>query len=225
MKYDKELNEKITFYIDEEYSRFHAKLIPGVKIRGVKIPNLRKIAKDFCKYLDFLDNITLNNYEAICVACYYIGLTTKDEFLLKSRLDFILPLIDNWATCDTFVGTLKIFKQKNEKLLPIILDYLNSGSIFTKRFAIVCLLTYYIKDKTINDLFCKISKLQGEDYYIDMAIAWFVSVAFVKCREQTLKLLKSNALNSNVQSKSISKICDSYRVSKEDKVLVKTLKK
>ena len=47
MKYDKELNEKITFYIDEEYSRFHAKLIPGVKIRGEKFPICAKLPKIF----------------------------------------------------------------------------------------------------------------------------------------------------------------------------------
>ena len=57
-----------------------------------------------------------------------------------------------------------------------------------------------------------------------MAIAWLLSVCFIKYRANTLELLKSKKLSPFVQNKTISKIRESYRVSDEDKELVNKLK-
>lgn len=225
MKYDKELRERLEIEKDEKYAKFHSSLIPNSEVLGVRIPKLREIAKEFSKYDDFLKNVSLNSYENISVACYYIGLKAKDFKELKSYLDFILPYVDNWAICDTFVSSLKIFKKKNAKeFLPVIYKLLDSKNYFEVRFAIVVLLSYYISEDEIQTIFSKMLPLQDRNYYIDMAIAWFVSVAFVRVREQTLNFLKSKVLNKQVQNKSISKICDSFRVSQEDKFLVKSFK-
>lgn len=225
MKYDDELNLKILENIDKKYAKFHQKLVPNAKILGVKVPILRKIAKSFLKYDDFLENITLNSFEKISVACYYVGFSCKDTKTLEKQTEFVLPFVDNWAVCDTFVSTLKILKTKEKQnFLPFVLKCLNSSSIFKARFAVVCLLSYFVEDKNVLNFLKQTSKIQCKDYYLDMAIAWFVSVCFVKCREKTLNFLKSKQLKKDVQNKSISKICDSFRVSKEDKTLVKTLK-
>ncbi len=86
-------------------------------------------------------------------------------------------------------------------------------------------MSYFLDSENIDSILSKLIKLQNIDYYIDMAIAWLISVAFIKCREQTLMLLQSESLTPFVQNKSISKICDSYRVTLEDKQLVKSLRK
>ena len=224
MKYDKQLDFFISQNVDEQYAKFHSSLVPDTKIRGVRIPVLRKIAKEFTKYDDFLGNITLDNYEAISVACYYIGLTTKDLNTLKIRLNYILPHINNWAVCDTFVNSLKLLKKKSVEFYPFLCEYLKSDNDFVCRFAIVCLMNYCLNDQTVNNIFQQVVPLQGRSYYLDMAIAWLVSVAFVKNRTQTLKLLQSKTLTKEVQNKSISKICDSFRVDDSDKLIVKKLK-
>lgn len=223
MKYDKLLSDKINACVDVDYAKFHSGLVPNVKILGVKVPVLRQIAKEFAKFDDFLENVKLDTFEKISVACYYIGLTTIDDETLDSRLKFILPYIDNWAVCDTFVSSLKILK-KNNNYLPNILELLDSENDFVVRFAIVVLMSYYIDKNTLNGYLQRFVNLQGKNYYIDMAIAWFVSVAFVKEREATLQFLKCKIFNKDVQNKSIQKICESFRVIKEDKVLVKKLK-
>ena len=223
MKYDKELDKIINNNIDEEYAKFHSKIVPNSKIRGVRIPTLRKIAKDFAKYDDFLQNISLTNYENISIACFYIGLTTKDTLSLQKNLDFILPYVNNWAICDTFVSSLKVLKKEKEAY-TIVLITLSSPHIYTKRFGIVALMSYFLTNDKIDQIFDNIIPLQNEDYYIDMAIAWLISVAFIKCRAKTLNLLKSGKLTTFVQNKSISKITDSFRISHEDKLMVKSLK-
>lgn len=225
MKYDEKLNAIILSNCDEKYAKFHGRLVPNTIIKGVRTPTLRQIAKEFSQYDDFLKNITLDSYETICVACYYIGLTTKDIATLKDRVDFILPYIDNWATCDTFVASLKILKKDKGAFYNTLLNYLESENNFSVRFAVVCSMTYYIDENNINELLKCLVKKQNRSYYIDMAIAWFISIAFIKCREQTLEFLKSDNLTQKVQNIAISKICDSFRVSPQDKQLVKTLKK
>ena len=222
MKYDKKLNLLIAQNVDVNYQKFHAKNVPNIAVKGVRIPVLRKIAKEFSVCEDFLENVTLNNYEAISVACYYIGATTHDGDTLKIRLAQILPYVNNWAICDTFVSSLKMLKTtKKTTVYPLIMNYLNSDNDYTVRFGVVCLLSYYLEPEVIDEIFAKIVLLQGRGYYLDMALAWLISEAFVKCRQQTLDLLKSKTLSQFVQNKSIAKICDSFRVSDADKLLVK----
>lgn len=225
-KYDKALEDKIMANIDLDYAKFHSSLILGKEIKGVRIPVLRKIAKEFAIYDDFLQNVTLDNYENISIACYYVGIVCKNYKELKPKLDFILPYIDNWAICDTFSSSLKCLKKdKENEFLQFLYDYLQFDEIYIKRFAIVTLMNYYLKEsKLISEILNKLVNLQNIDYYIDMAIAWFVSMVFLKYKEIVIKLLKSKVFLPFVQNKSISKICDSFRVSNEDKEFVKSLR-
>ena len=58
-----------------------------------------------------------------------------------------------------------------------------------------------------------------------MAIAWLVSVCFVKYRNKTFKYLNDNKLNRFTYNKSIQKIIESYRVSLEDKEILRSMKR
>ena len=57
-----------------------------------------------------------------------------------------------------------------------------------------------------------------------MANAWLISICFIKFPNETLKYLKKCKLNKFTKNKAISKIRDSYRVSKTDKEEVKKLR-
>ena len=58
-----------------------------------------------------------------------------------------------------------------------------------------------------------------------MAEAWLVSFMFVKHRDETLEYMKNNKLNKFTYNKAISKIHDSYRVKKEDKEYLNSLRR
>ena len=58
-----------------------------------------------------------------------------------------------------------------------------------------------------------------------MAQAWLISIMFIKFREKTLDYLKENTLDNWIQNKTIQKIRESIRVSKEDKDLVLIFKR
>jgi len=95
---------------------------------------------------------------------------------------------------------------------------------FISRIGLIILLYYYIDEKHIDDILKYISKINTKYYYVNMAISWLISASFIKHRTNTLELLKQKKLPIFVQNKAISKIRDSYQVSKEDNELVKQYK-
>ena len=85
-------------------------------------------------------------------------------------------------------------------------------------------LDYYLKEEYIDKILEQINNITSKDYYVQMAIAWLVSIAYIKQKEKTEKFLKNNKLDKFSQNKSISKICESYRITPEEKERVKKYK-
>lgn len=56
-----------------------------------------------------------------------------------------------------------------------------------------------------------------------MAVAWLLSMMFVKYPKATENFLLNTPLDEFVFRKSISKVCDSYQISKEAKIRLRTL--
>ena len=59
------------------------------------------------------------------------------------------------------------------------------------------------------------------EYYVNMAMAWLLCECFIKQKAKTISYLQNHKLNKFTINKMISKCCDSYRVSKEDKEYLK----
>lgn len=217
------VREELLNYQDTEYREFHSKLVPNIdksKIIGVRVPQLRKIAKQAAKEgTDFVPEY----YEEIMVYGMKIGYErcACDEYL-KKLTDFI-PYIDNWAVCDCCCSTYKFADRYPEEVWNFILPYL-SGSTYDMRFAVVMMMDYYLTDEYIDRVIEKLSSVGSDEYYVNMAVAWALSVAYVKYKKKTLPLIENKMLPVWVHNKTIQKICESYRVDKEDKQYLKTLK-
>ena len=87
----------------------------------------------------------------------------------------------------------------------------------------MCLLDYYVDDKYEKMLHHTVKNIKSEEYYINMALAWLVSVMLVKMYDSTLPLL-SGCLTKWVHNKSIQKACESYRITNDQKTYLKGLK-
>ena len=57
-----------------------------------------------------------------------------------------------------------------------------------------------------------------------MAIAWLLCELIIKKKDKAIEYLKNNKVNKFVLNKTISKCNDSFRITKEDKELLKKLK-
>lgn len=211
---------------EEKYRDFQYKLVPNAKnILGVRVPMLRKIAKDIAKkdWKSFLENNNKETYEELMLEGYVIGYAKMDIEEALSYLEKFIPYIDNWAICDSSINSFK-FTGKNEKrVLEFIKPYLKSEKEFEVRFAVIMLLTFYIKNEYIDEILEIMGEISNRAYYVQMAVAWTVSVCYVKFPEKTEKFLLKNSLDDFTHNKSIQKIGESFRVENKDKIRLKKL--
>lgn len=217
------IREQLFLLADNDYKKFTSKLVfTNRKIIGVRLPKLRTLARTInCK--EYL-NETHNYFEEIMLEGMVIGniKNIDDAFIYMEKF---IPKIDNWSICDSFCCSLKITKKNYNKMFDYIIKYKSSKKEFERRFLLVMLLNYYIDDNYIDEIFKIISEINKEEYYVKMAIAWLISICYIKQEFKTKVYLNNNNLDNFTFNKTISKICDSYRVSKEDKQELKKLRK
>ena len=213
--------EKFSELSDPKYKAFNESLIPGTSTAyGVRVPAIRNIARAVIKSSpeDFLKVSRPDSYEELMLRGMVIAgmkLPVSDKLPL---IEGFLPLIDNWAVCDTFCGDIKLRSPEEKRLIwefmePLFCD----PREFYARFVLVMFLGHFVEPDYILRGLGAIEAITQEQYYVRMAAAWAVSVCYVKFPGETLPLLQRRTLPKFTQNKSIQKIRESYRVPKEDK--------
>lgn len=222
------LREKLQSLATEKYKNFSEKLVfTDYKILGVKLPELRKIAKNFTEEekVQYLNSSLKNKtFEEIMIYGFVLGSMKVSIVEFLKYFDKFLPFVDNWSICDSCVASFKIIAKNKQIFLPKVEELLSSKNPFFVRVAFVVLLDYYLVDEYLDFIFDKLNSIKLDNYYVKMAQAWLISVCFVKYKNKTLDFLKNNFLDEFTHNKAISKICDSFRVLAEDKVMIKSLK-
>lgn len=220
--------EKLKSLKDEKYLEFHKKLVTtNNKIIGIRSPIVKDIAKNIAKgdWRKFIAQDIKGYYEEIFIRGLIIGYIKDDKNIVKDEIERFLPLIDNWGICDGFVANLKIIKKNREYFFNYLKKLIETEEEYKVRFVLVTFLSYYMEKEYIEEIIQLCSQVKNKSYYVKMAQAWLISILFVKFPERTVEFLKDNSLDLWVHNKGIQKIRESIRVTKEDKELVKTLKK
>ena len=223
-----DLRDKLFELSDDKFKTFHSRLCPNTdNIIGVRLPLLRQIAKEIAKgdWRNFLSNSKEEYYEEILINGLVIAYAKCD---VEERLNYIesfVPKIDNWAICDSFCNTLKFVNKNKEIMWEFIQPYLKSYNEFEIRFAVVIILNYYITEDYINLVLKTLDNIKHDGYYVKMAVAWAISMCFVKFEEKTMAYLKDNSLDDFTYNKSLQKICESLRIDKNTKELIKSMKR
>lgn len=215
---------------DAEYKDFHSGLCPGTNgILGVRVPILRKYAKELAdeNWQENYLNIGNEYYEEIMLQGMILGLA---KMKLEDRLHYLeefIPKIDNWAICDITCSGLKFVNKNREAVYEFLQKYLNSDKEFELRFTIVMLLDYYIIDSYVDRVIQILDGIKHtEYYYVKMAIAWTLSVIYVKYPDKALEYLKhDNNLDDDTYNKTLQKIIESNRVKKNEKNRLKKMKR
>ena len=86
------------------------------------------------------------------------------------------------------------------------------------------ILDYYIDEEYLEEDFKIFDDIKHEGYYVKMAVAWAISFAYIHFPQKTLEFLKNNNLDKFTYNKSLQKIIESNRVSKDDKDLMRSMK-
>ena len=212
---------------DRANAEHFAKTSPDVKnITGVRIPYMRKLAKEIAKgdTKYFLDNYNIETHEEFLLKGIVI---LSSKFSLEEKFAYLekyVPEIYDWSGCDVLESTLKCKDDELHLVYDFIMKYRYSKNEYETRFMIVMLFNFLREDYL--DKIKEILETENFDkYYTQMAAAWLISVMFIKYRDYTLSYLNNNSLDDFTYNKALQKIRESNRASKEDKELVKKMKR
>ena len=222
-----DLREELFKYQDLKYRDFHSSLVPNIskeRFIGVRTPVLRKLAKDMIKdgsYKSFIKDLPHYYYEENTLHSCILSLF-KDLDELIRELDIFLPYIDNWATCDLLRP--KAFEKDLDRIKEKVKEWTNTKAVYSIRFGIVTLLSFYLDESFSEDINNIVLDIKHDDYYVNMAIAWYFSYALIKQYDFTIDIFKMNKLDKWVHNKSIQKAIESYRINNEKKCYLRSLK-
>ncbi len=224
-----DIKAKLLEKAETDYKNFSASLIPNIdNVIGVRLPVLRKIAKEIYKnedWKDFVNQPKCTFMEEVMLQGMVIGIIrTKPEKILEYVKNFV-PKIDNWAVCDSFCNSLKFTNQNKELVWEFIQPYFKSDKEYDLRFGYVMLLSHFIEEKYIDKILDLIDNFKDERYYSKMSVAWALSICYIKFPQKTHEYLKKSHLDNWTFNKSIQKICESYRVEKDVKTMLKYMKR
>lgn len=222
------LKASLTELADDEYREFTKKLLPGIdNILGVRIPELRKLAKRISKgdVNKYLKEASEDSFEEIMLQGLVIGYSKSSFPEVINMLSEFLPKVNNWSVCDTLCAGLKIANRHKDEMWKFILPMFKDVRTYYVRFAVVMALKYFVDQDHIDLAFEEFDAIKNKNYYSQMAIAWAISCYFIKFREQTFEYLKSNKLDDFTFNKALQKITESFCVDKGTKAIIRNMKR
>ncbi|MDE5755616.1 MAG: DNA alkylation repair protein [Clostridia bacterium] len=211
----KEFQEFVKKNGEEKYRDFHSRLTrSNYPINGIRIPILRKYAKEIAKGKDVSKFLAQKSqcYEQCMLKGLIITHLKIDDNEFFPLLESYIGEIDDWALTDVVCGGIH---RKDAAYLAKVRQYMKSRDIWFARWGIVAIMgNFFDKDEVIYEL---VDNLVAKDYYVDMALAWLIQVLAVKNRQVAISLMQSDKVSEQVKKLAVRKIKDSFRISKEDK--------
>lgn len=212
---------------DLSYREFTAVSVPTInkeRIIGVRVPIIRQLAKELNKEekRDFLKCLPHEYYEEDLLHVILLN-NIKDYDETITAIEEFLPYIDNWATNDTLRP--KSLNKRPDKLLLRIKDWIATDKEYYLRFAVSCLMHYFLKENYGKEQLKLVADIRNDAYYVEMMNAWYYATALIDHYDDVIIYLKNSLLSIDVHNKTIQKAIDSYRISPEKKEYLRSLRR
>ena len=211
---------------DQKYRDFTLPLIPNVDVKtfiGVRLPVLKKYAKEIDEKSrkEFLNDLPHVYHEENVLHAFILS-NIKDYQEFINYVDAFLPYVTNWSVCDTICN--KHLNKHKEELIKDVYRWLKSIEIYRVRYAVKCLMNYYLNEDFKEEHLERVKEVKLDDYYVKMMIAWYLATGLAKNYESFVKVIEDHSFDTFIHNKAIQKAVESYRVSEEHKNYLKTLK-
>ena len=227
---NKEIKDFLHLHADEGYRRFTQKLITNIPpdtILGVRLPIIKKLAKEIYKGSDwrtYLAEASDDTFEEKMLQGFVIGSIETLELAIP-YIERFIGKIDNWSVCDSFCGSLKIVRRYPDTFWSFVKPLLYDRRDYYIRFALVITLRYFADSEHCSEAFNAFSSIKNDGYYVKMALAWAVAEFYAKLPNETLEFLKENSLSRWTHNKAIQKIKESRLTGKETHEMLNSLKR
>ena len=211
---------------DRKYRDFTLPLLPNIDEKtfiGVRLPVLKKYAKELdAKSRDeFLQTLPHRYHEENTLHAMILS-NIKDYDAFLRLVDVFLPYVTNWSVCDTLCN--KYLVKYKPQLIQEVYQWLKSDEIYRVRYAVKCLMNYYLNEDFREEHLRKVAQIKLEDYYVRMMIAWYLATGLAKNYGSFVKAIEERWFEPFTHNKAIQKAIESYRVSEEHKAYLRTLK-
>lgn len=207
---------------------YYEKVTPGCKpVVGVRIPKLRLLAKRIAKedYRFFLENCPDVYFELEMLQAFVIGYAKDDIDTILSYADRFIPKIHDWCVNDSFCQNFAIAGKNRETVFAWLEQYIEKEEEFSQRMAAVMLMSHFMVEEYIDKVLNIMNRLQYPGYYTKMGVAWCIATAYAKFPKETYAFMVDNQLDDWTYNKAIQKMRESYRITLEDKVLLRKMKR
>lgn len=221
------LQQQLFVLQDEEYRDFHSKLMPNIPkedVIGIRVPVLRKFAKEFAKSDEkekFLKELPHRYYEENNLHMMLL-VEMKDYDGCMQEMERFLPYINNWATCD--FPAPKCFEKHKKDVLEHIKIWIKSSQTYTVRYAIGMLMRLFLEDDFSAEYPQMVAEVSSEEYYINMMIARYFATALAKQWDAVISYIEQRKLSPWVHRKTIQKAVESYRITPGQKEYLKSFR-
>ena len=250
------------FLTDARYREGHLRVVNALlerRVLGLHSPEIKQVAKQLSReggevvMPDGLRRFCANGAEVIRAfeavpsesLCYeetviWGYLINLEKCSLDERLAMIgryVPVLDNWAVCDSYCAHAKWMARADKAVLWAFLERrFNSEREFEVRFAVVVSMCYFLNEEWLDKVFERINRLdfgrikskyksikgkpkvaqqgtvQGaEPYYVRMGVAWLLATALAKFPDPTRAFVHSSNLPADVVKLYIRKARESFR--------------
>ncbi len=250
------------FLTDARYREGHLRVVnalPERRVLGLHSPEIKQVAKLLTReggevvLPDGTHQICANGAEVIRALeavpseslCYeetviWGYLINLEKCSLDERLAMLgryVPVLDNWAVCDSYCAHAKWMARADKEALWAFLERcFDSEYEFEVRFAVVVAMCYFINEEWFDKVFERINSLnfgrikskyktikgkpkvaqqgtvQGaEPYYVRMGVAWLLATALAKFPDATRGFVRSSNLLADVIKLYIRKARESFR--------------
>ena len=212
---------------DIKYRDFTLPLMPTVDEKtfiGVRLPIIKKYAKELDEEsrIEFLNSLPHLYHEENILHAFILS-NIKDYKAFINYVNAFLPYVTNWSVCDTICN--KHLAKYKDQLINEVYKWLKSNEIYRVRYAVKCLMNYYLDNDFKEEHLQKVEQVKLEDYYVRMMIAWYLATGLAKNYDAFIKVFEEQRFDVFTHNKAIQKAVESYRVSGEHKEYLKSLKR
>ena len=250
------------FLTDTRYREGHLRVVnalPERRVLGLHSPEIKHVAKQLAReggevvMPDGTHRFCTNGAEVIRAfeavpsdsLCYeetviWGYLINLEKCSLDERLAMLgryVPVLDNWAVCDSYCAHAKWMAHADKVALWAFLErWFDSEREFEVRFAVVVAMCYFLNEEWLDKVFERINRLdfgrikskyksvkgkpkvaqqgtvQGaEPYYVRMGVAWLLATALARFPDATRAFVRSSNLPEDVVKLYIRKARESFR--------------
>lgn len=223
-----DITKKLLSLKEEAYGDFQAKIVPNIereRIIGIRIPVLRQLAKELKgqpEVKEFFNMLPHKYYEENILHIILIE-DIRDYEECMEEIEKFLPYMDCWAVTDDKIP--KVLSKHREELIKSVYRWIQSKETYTCRYGLHMLMSQYLDDDFKPEYLEIAASVRSEEYYVNMMNAWYFATALAKQWDATIPYIEKNELDIWTHNKTIQKAIESYRVTKEHKEYLRTLKR